>query len=514
MSTTASIPICRPASAKLLSHLFGFRAVLVGSLLLIVFLWALRPMTDPDIGWHLRNAQYLFQAHRMIRSDMYAFTTAGMPWINHEWLAEVPYYLGWRLWGADGLFIVMSVALEAIFLGVYWLAFLHSGNERAAWLVTGCAVLFGTVSFGPRTLLFGWMALVFELLLLAVHERSRGPFPSGGLAGRRALWLLPPLFLVWVNLHGSWLIGFVLLLCDGGCGLIQVRAGCIENTRWNREERRHFGIIVLLCLSALFVNPYGWQLVAYPFDLAFRQKLNVATIEEWQALDWHSVRGRIFFLALALSFLAQLLRKRTWTLHHLAFLGIGIYAAMTYSRFLFLAAILVLPLLARDIAWGAGNTNRTKQEPMLNGALLALMVLGAGLGYRAKETAIKSEAAMPVKAARVLATLPGQGALLNEFSWGGYLELHVPGLPVMIDSRTDIFERKGVLRDYLDAVQIRSSFAVLDKYRIRYVLLEPKTPLVYLLQQSPDWKTDYGDETAILMERLPAGHAKFSNSLR
>ena len=508
MSTTASIPICRPGLSKFLSQTLTFRTILVGSVMSIVFLLALRPMTDPDIGWHLRNAEYLLHAHRMIRQDMYAFSTAGMPWINHEWLAEVPYYLGWRLWGANGLLLVMVTTLEAIFLGVFWLAWFHSRNLKAAWLVTSCAALFGTVSFGPRTLLFGWVALVSELLLLARHERSRSLVPTGGLVGHRALWLLPPLFLVWINLHGSWLIGFVLLLCYGGCGLVQVQTGCIENTRWSSRELQYFGAVLLLCFGALFANPYGWRLVAYPFDLAFRQKLNVATVQEWQSLDWHSARGEIFFAVLALSFAAQLLRKRTWPLHHLAFLCIGVYSAITYSRFLFLAAILVLPLLARDIPWGTRQRGKLKHESLLNGLLLLCMVVCAGLNYRTKKASVESQTGMPEKALRVLAGLPADAPVLNEYSWGGYLELHARNLSLLIDSRTDIFERKGVLRDYLDAVQIRNSFTLLDKYRIRYVLLGPETPLVYLLQHSPDWKTDYRDKTAILMERLPAGHAK------
>src|SRR5689334_9217032 len=56
-------------------------------------------LNDPDIWWHLRNAQYLLQHHQFPRFDMYSFTAAGHPWINHEWLSEVPYYVAYRAFG-------------------------------------------------------------------------------------------------------------------------------------------------------------------------------------------------------------------------------------------------------------------------------------------------------------------------------------------------------------------------------------------------------------------------------
>jgi hypothetical protein len=60
-------------------------------------------MNDPDIWWHLRNAQYLLQHHHLPRVDIYSFTVAGHAWINHEWLSEIPYYLAYRAFGLVGL---------------------------------------------------------------------------------------------------------------------------------------------------------------------------------------------------------------------------------------------------------------------------------------------------------------------------------------------------------------------------------------------------------------------------
>lgn len=86
----------------------------------------------------------------------------------------------------------MLIEVELILLGVFGVAYLSSRNVKSAFLVSWLSVWLATVSFGPRTLLAGWVCLVAELYLLAQFR-----------AGKDNLWLLPPLFILWSNLHGS-----------------------------------------------------------------------------------------------------------------------------------------------------------------------------------------------------------------------------------------------------------------------------------------------------------------------
>ena len=68
------------------------RAATVGS-------FATTIVADPDIGWHLRDAQILASTHHMIAHDLFSFTAADAPWMNHEWLAELLFYAAWRFGG-------------------------------------------------------------------------------------------------------------------------------------------------------------------------------------------------------------------------------------------------------------------------------------------------------------------------------------------------------------------------------------------------------------------------------
>ena len=153
-----------------------------------------RTLADNDIWWHLRNASDLLRSGHFIRVESYTFTVAGKPWINFEWLGELPYYFANRWLGDRGLYLVTILTAAAIVLGIYCLARLRSGGWGSAFWAAAIAVFLTTVSMLPRPLLFGWLFLVIEVAVLWSLQKGRD-FTA---------WL-PLLFLLWINVHGSWL---------------------------------------------------------------------------------------------------------------------------------------------------------------------------------------------------------------------------------------------------------------------------------------------------------------------
>ncbi len=478
--------------SPLIRKLFGFPVLLTVLFALVVFLAVPKKVADPDIDWHLRNAQIQLQTHAFLHRDVYSLTTAGKPWMDHEWLAEIPFYLGWRAFGSRGIFLVTLVAIETILLGILGLAYLESGSIKAAFVVGFAAMFLASVSFGPRTLLFGWMFLVLELGLLAGFRR-----------GRDYLWAMPFVFLLWINTHGSWIIGLVLLAVVALSGCVGGTWGSIEATRWTRPQARKLAWVSLLSTLALFVNPYGWRLVLYPFDLAFHQQLNIASVDEWRSLDFHSPRGKIVLAIMAAAILLQLVRRRRWRLDEVLFLLIGTYAALTYSRFLFLAAILIVPLLAKDLA-PAMPYYADRDKPWLNATIMLGAVVAMALLFPSnRQLSSRDSDIYPDTAAQnYLQSFHPRGNVFNDYLWGGYLVWNVRQIPVFIDSRMDVFERNGVLEDYLHAIRIENSLQILDKYSIQYVLFENHRPLAYLLRHTAGWKVDYEDTNTILFERI------------
>ena len=471
----------------------SFPAVLAGALLTTVVIFANRSIADPDIWWHLRNAEELVRTHHVVAADAYSFTVRSAPWINHEWLGELPYYLGWQCLGLQGLYATMALALAAIFLLLYVLAYRRSRDYKAAALACGMAIPLATVSFGPRTLLFGWVLLLLELLILQGWERRP-----------RGLWLLPPLFAVWVNTHGSWLIGFALLLAFAFSGCFNLRAGRIESLRRSAAQLKQLACVLAASAAALLLNPYGWRLVFYPFNLAFRQKLNVSHVEEWQSPDFHLVRGKVLLVMILGFVVLGLIGQARLRLDEVLFVLIAFYSALTYTRFLFLAAILVTPVLAAEFSLRDVSGPAARDNPWLNlGMLGAMLAIALWQVPSAAQLSSGIVAEFPVAAVSHLGVVPGNARVLNDYDWGGYLIWNARRRPVFVDSRVDIFEYGGIFADYLDIMGLKNSLGLLDKHNIDYVLFARNKPLSYLLRHASGWRVIYEDNVAVLFERNP-----------
>jgi len=484
----------------------SFLGVLTLVLIGLQFVFALyrRDMNDPDIWWHMRNAQYLLEHHQFPRTDMYSFTVAGHPWINHEWLAEIPYYFAYRAFGLVGLKTVCFLTFDAIFLVLLYLCFQESRNFKASVFVCYFATFLSTVSFGPRTVLFGYLYLVILLVLLRRFREQPGA----------SLWAVPPLFLLWVNTHGSWSLGLIVFFLFVAAGLVQGSWVRVDAVRWTHKELQHLVTVGITSLAALFVNPFGWRLVYYPFDMAFKQKLNIAHVAEWVSVDFHDLRGKMVLVLVFGLLLGALFRNRRWNLAELLILLFALYSGLTYIRFLVLLGIVAAPVLAKQLDFFP-LYRPADETPRVNVAVIILLVglmvwfwpSNAKIGASVEET-------YPSGVVGYLKSHPLQGNSLNFYLWGGYLEWHAPSLKTFVDSRVDIFEYAGVFEDYLslmgaDTTQHRPD-AILNKYNVRYVLFPPsdsRNPLhtggglVYTLEQDPHWKMLYKDNTCVLLEK-------------
>ena len=115
---------------RLTQRLFSFPAVIVGILIAKAF-WTCRSrIADPDIWWHLRNADVLVSTHHFPNSDTYSFTAAGAPWVNHAWLSELVFFFSYRALGLRGLFVVSFLAVAALSLSIFFLCRRPVGGTR------------------------------------------------------------------------------------------------------------------------------------------------------------------------------------------------------------------------------------------------------------------------------------------------------------------------------------------------------------------------------------------------
>ena len=475
-----------------LRRICSFPVALCAVLAITIFALARNGLADPDIWWHLRNADYMLREHTWLRADMYSYTVFGRPWMDHEWLAEIPYYLAWRAFGLAGIKALSLLILATVFGALLYLCQRKSRNIKASAIACSLAVFLGSVSFGPRTILFGYGFLVLLLLLLE-RFRRRGDAP---------LWLLPILFCVWVNTHGSWFLGLIVLLIYIGCGLKDIRWGNVEAARWSTPQLRRLSVAAAASIAAVFVNPYGYRLVLYPLDMAFHQKLNISHVAEWSSVDFHDVRGKVALIFLLAMLLGALLSKHTWQLHEVGLVLFGTYAALTYVRFLFLAGILAAPVIANFLS-SIPDYKPEIDRPFLNALLIAAAMAFVIVGFPTESQLRQSVAReYPADILSYLEAAPPSGRILNYYLWGGYLGWMAPSIKDFVDSRVDVFESAGIFRDYLDLLELKNPAAILEKYHVRYVLFPPSEPLSYALQHDPEWKVVFAGDVSILFEKV------------
>ncbi len=451
-------------------------------------------VADPDIGWHLRNAQILIQQHAFVRHDIYTWSLAGHAWINPEWLSEIFFYAADRLFGLRGLEVLTILLLETLLVGVCLLGWLRTRSLRPSIGASVLFILFLSVSISPRTQLFGWICLIIELVVLFQFRAGRHH--------KNRLWLLPPLFALWINLHGSWPIGLILLAVFIATGLATFRMGSIEAWAWAPHQRNRLLLFGALTLPALFLNPYGWRLVLYPFQIALEHKLTLASVEEWQTLDMHGFRGHAVFVIIAAYLIRRASKARTWSLNDLVALFIALFAGFTYSRFLLLSGIVLCPMIAEELGL-LGEDDRSSERPVLNLAIVALVA--CFVMTRVPNPGILNERqnkGYPEQAVQYLRAHPPAGPMLNDFNWGGYLIWHLPTQRIFIDTRADVFEQTGLLKSYLDIISLNSPIEAFNAGELRYALFPQASPLIAALRRSPNWVIEYQDSTAVLLHRI------------
>jgi hypothetical protein len=488
---TVEPPINIPRSG-LVAQFFSFPVMCMFLLVGVVFGFAVRSIAEPDIWWHLRNGEEMVVHHTIPSVDTYSFGAAGSAWLDHEWLSEIPFFLAFRAAGLQGILALYFTLLVLIYLGVYYRTCREGADCKSATLTTLLAIFLGVVSIGPRILLFGWLCMV-GLLLVLDHFQHTG----------KGLWLLPFLFAVWINLHGSWIFGMAVLGLTIAAGFVKGEWGLVVARRWTRAEYKYLLMATGASVVALFINPFGYRLPLYPFDLLFRQPSNLKYIEEWHSVDFGNGNGKLALLVILALLAAPLFSQRRWELHGVLLTAFALWAGLSHSRLLFFAGLVIPPLLAsRFELFPPYDPNIDK--PWLN-AVIMVGMLGGMIYFSPPAVKLQQdvEGQYPAAALKFMRQHQLQGRIFNADWWGGYMEWNTPELKPFVDGRTDIFVYNGTFDDHVRAGVIQQPFEILNKYRIDYVLLEPKRPLTYLLEHSPEWKTIYSDKVAELFQRMP-----------
>ncbi|MBZ0290997.1 MAG: hypothetical protein K8L99_00370 [Anaerolineae bacterium] len=465
---------------------------------LLLFALATRIPTDTDTWWHIRSGEYTL-THGMIYADLFSFTKAGEPWINHSWGSQLVIYGVWQLAGNLGLALYTAALATA---GMYMVYLMCEGNVylRAFALIIGAAT--AAVFWSPRPQMFSFFFSALLLYLLYLYKRKQID----------RLWWIPLVMLLWGNLHAGFSIGYILM---GGMIAGEVLGNLFSSqsdyvVSWTRL--RKLVIVSLVSVVALVVNPYGLQIYTVPFQTVSIGALQ-NFIQEWNSPNFHE-RQTWPFIALLLGTLgaAGASRKRLDWSDFVLVSGTA-FMSLLAGRNIAVFAVVATPVLTYHLnsvleerGW---VLNTVKRPTRMMSRLNLLLVVVIGLAALAKvllvldaETVRDAQAdVLPLDATAYLNTTAPEGPMFNSYNWGGYLMFAAPEYPVFVDGRTDLYG-DDLLTTYLRTATGGEGWRdTLDGYDIQLVFVENGSGLDRALRNEPGWTLNYEDDLAVIYTR-------------
>jgi hypothetical protein len=478
---------------SLLDLAFSFPVMVAATLVMLTVLTARSRFNDPDLWWHLKTGEIIWNTHSIPQTDLFSFTTNNHAWTDHEWLSQVTIYGAWRLGGNVGLMLWLCVCTSLLLIAAYALCSLYSGNAKVALLGALITWFFAAGGLGIRPHILGYLLLTCELLI--VHLAC----------SRNARWflLLPPLFVVWVNCHGSFFLGLIILAIFLFSSFFEFRVGSLGASRWDKSQRRMLALAFALSVGALFLNPVGLNEVVYPLDVMFHQSTGLASVDEWQPIAFDNARAFGLLAIAAFLFVLTLVRPVELRLDELLLFAVGFGMALRHSRMLFVFGVIAAPLLSRLLsnAWDRYDPARDRHAP--NAILILIALSIAGLAFPdSQQLDLQVQKENPVKAVEFIRRTGLSGRMLNDYAYGGYLIWALPEHKVFMDGRADVYDWTGVLDEFGAWATLRTDPKVLlDKYRVNFCLISRNAPMARVLPYLPGWKMAYSDEQSVIFAK-------------
>jgi hypothetical protein len=472
---------------------------------------------DGDTGWHIRTGEWILNHRTVPTEDLFSFTKPHQTWFAWEWGWDLLFAAIHKFWGLGGVAFVNVILLGLVAVLLYKLVVRTAHNELIGFAVTAVAICGSSIHWLARPHLISW--IFFLVFLHLIQDAQAGKT-------KRLLWL-PVLMLLWVNLHGGFFLGIVLVVSTAigeaaeafwfqSCSLFDIYRRC-----------RPFMCCSIACAAVTFVNPYTWHLHSHVLKYLTNAKL-LDNIQEFQSASFHSPTAIYFEIMLVLGCAAGfwLLKsgKVTQPLYILCWTHLALFSGRNIPFFLMVTAPAIALLLRETLAWlrsarGIGAIAATIEEicreiqpfehvrrihltSVAGLLLLAVLFASAQKGFEAQF----NPELFPSQALSVVRASSARHILTYD-QWGDYVIYQLyPAKQVFMDGRSD-FYGYDLLSVGQHIIGARYDWKKeLHRFAVDMVIVKPDAPLSTLLKASPEWKMLLDDGKALVFEATSATH--------
>ena len=481
-------------------------------LLAAVAALAIWRLDDADTWWHLATGRYIATYRTIPAVDVFSYTATQRPWIDLQWIFQIGAYGPYQAVGISGLILSTAACAVATFvlLGV---AARSSGTLSATFALT-LALLAAHERFMIRPEICSFVLFASYLALFETRASSN-----------QWLWLVVPLQALWVNVHGLFVVGLVLVWCYTAGRTV----GLLVRKPRTDPALRRWWLVATGATAACLLNPYGVEGIKLPLTLLTRltsSKDVFASIGEFASPFQGTMTPSVYayVILIAVSAAALLLHGRAWRIDRMLAWSAFLVLSATARRNMGFFALISVPIVADGVAELQRRLTAFRRfEPYAPAARsvaavtlsLALAVLifwvvtnrfyWASGSLREFGLGISS-IDFPMQATDFMDQAQVSGPLFNDLAIGGYLIWReFPTYKVFIDGRLEVYEDSFFAR-YAESLAEPTTFdAIAKQYDINSVLLFHAWPnrgaLIRHLAGSEEWALIYFDETAVLFVR-------------
>lgn len=463
-------------------------------------------LSDADTGWHIRAGEFILATFSVPKQDIFSFITPPPHWINHSWLSEVIMALVHQSLGLTGIVIFFGLLISLSYSMLFKLMQKERGNIFLAVFIILLTI---------ASSIFHWLARphIFSLLLFVVTYYLLEQFQSRHI---QSLYFLPLLILFWVNLHGGFISGFILISIYLIGNLVKFVLSRDGGKELYRQKTKVLALTLLSCLFVSLINPYGFNMILYPFKL-ISQKLIMDHIAEFQSPNFHHLLllpSKYFLLLMIL--LIGILKKNLDVIEVLLII-LFVNMALFSQRFIPLFCIVAAPIFVRNAQWIFNQTKsrfvdvfqKKSDDICLMDAsasgylwlVIGILILTLAVATNRIEHKF-DESRKPVEAVNFLKKVSLKGNMFNDDEFGDYIIYSAhPQYKVFIDSRVDMY---GVdhFKDYLTMIYFEPGWEnIIEKYSINWMILDADSIFSRHLMGRNDWKLIYSDKVANIFVR-------------
>ncbi len=458
-------------------------------------------LVDGDSYWHVAVGRWIVEHRAVPTVDVFSYSVPGTPWTAYEWGGDLLLYAAHAAAGWRGVQLLAAVAYAAS--AAYILRFLLDRMEavHAIGLAT-ISVALMYIHFLARPHVLAWPITVVWVGTLVHAVEARRPPP----------WILLALLVVWINLHGSFVLG------GGIAGLLAIEAWLTtaDDVVLRQSLTRRWGVFLVASAGALLLNPRGASLIGHVLGIT-RLDDTLSVLDEWKATSLREPSVFLVWCALVLGLV--LTRRVRLSLPRLVVLLVLVYLAFKHQRHQTQVGLVTPFLLATPLAIGlarARNQASNLAPSSVDGVVAALArpMRGVGvllvgfvvaavmfLGWR-RIPDRPAARITPDRALDAVREAKIDAPVLNDYSFGGFLIFR--RVPVLIDGRGDMYPSEFV-REVHEATDRGSKASIerlLAQYRIGWTLLPPRGAAVPVLDSLAGWRRLFADSVAVVHIRV------------